>query len=187
MPAAEQKTNKKSSSPIANRRVGLVDKESGEVIEDGSLIYVPPKVRIKGFFMGMQLGFESMAKAKLKSEALKVMLLMLGRMDYENEVRLTQKQISEILSMKKQNVSRAMRALREAGVIDAQDENRIVRFFPDFVWRGKVQKLNATKKEIAKRKHEEEVAEHHRKADESVNQLLQRAKASPSQREDAGL
>lgn len=187
MQETQQKKRTTTNSKLANSRVGLVDRESGEVIEDGSLIYVPRKVRIKEFFMGMQWGFEELARAKLNGEALNVMLLMLGRMDYENEVRLTQKEIGEILSMSKQNVSRAMKALREAKVIDAPDANRIVRFQPGIVWRGKVQKMKAAEAKLAKQRHEEEAAEHHRKADEELAQLLQRAKSSASQREAGGL
>lgn len=187
MQETQPKNRTSSKNPPPSSRVGLVDTETWEVIEGGNLIYVPRKVRVQGFFMGMQSGFEELAMAKLNGEALNVMLLMLGRMDYENEVRLTQKQIGEILSMRKQNVSRAMRALREAGLIDAQDENRIVRFQPEIVWKGKVQKMNAAKAKLAKQRHEEDAAEHHRKADEEINQLLQRANASASQREAGGL
>lgn len=160
MQAPAQKTRRKSSSPIANARVGLVDKESGEVIEEGSLIYVPRKARIKGFFMGMQIGFEDLAKAKLNGEAMSVMMLLISRMDYENEIRITQTQIGEILSMKKQNVSRAMKALREVGAIDDPDANKIVRLSPDIGWKGKVQNKEKREKELARRRRDgEEVQE----------------------------
>lgn len=157
MQAPEQKTSKKTSNPIANARVGLVDKESGEVIEEGSLIYVPRRARIKGFFMGMQLGFEDLAKANLSGEALRVMMLLLSRVDYENEIRITQKQIGEVLAMKQQNVSRAMKALREAGAIDDPDANRIVRLSPDIGWKGKVQNKEKRERELARKRREEDV------------------------------
>ena len=60
----EPSKQKRKSAP-ANGRVGILDIETGEVIDDGSLIYVPKKVRIKGFFMGMQDGFEYLAKETL--------------------------------------------------------------------------------------------------------------------------
>lgn len=71
--AAQQPTKPKSKKPIANARVGILDKETGEVIDEGDLIYVPKKIRIKGFFMGMQLGFEHITRFKLNGEALNVL------------------------------------------------------------------------------------------------------------------
>lgn len=64
----------KKKSKIASSRVGIVDKETGEVLDEGSLILVPKKMRIKGFFMAMQDGFEFLAKQKLNGESLNVML-----------------------------------------------------------------------------------------------------------------
>ena len=137
----EQQTGRvKSKKAIANGRVGIVDKQTGEVIDEGSLIYVPQKVRIKGFFMGMQDGFEYLAKSNLKSEALNVLLLLISRMDYENIIRVSQKEIGDVLGMKKQNVSRAMKTLRDAGVIDP-GEFHAVRLSPDIGWKGKVSNM----------------------------------------------
>ena len=45
---ASQKKNQRASTVS---RVGIVDMQSGEVIDGGRAIYVPPKLRIKGFFM----------------------------------------------------------------------------------------------------------------------------------------
>jgi len=147
---AEQRTGKmKSKKAIANARVGLFDKETGDVIDEGSLIYVPQKVRIKGFFMGMQDGFEYLAKSKLKSEALNVLLLLISRMDYENIIRVSQKEIGDVLGMKKQNVSRAMKTLRVAGVIDP-GEFHAVHLSPDIGWKGKVTNMRKQQAKLTK-------------------------------------
>jgi hypothetical protein len=147
---AEQQTEKtKSKKPIANARVGIIDKETGEVIDEGSLIYVPQKVRIGRFFMGMQDGFEYLAKSNLKSEALNVLLLMISRMDYENIIRVSQKEIGDVLGMKKQNVSRAMKTLRVAGVIDP-GEFHAVHLSPDIGWRGKVTNMRKQQAKLSK-------------------------------------
>jgi hypothetical protein len=151
MKAESQRASKRKTSPIVNGRVGLLDNESGEVIDGGNLIYVPRKVRIKGFFMGMQDGFEYLAKAKLKGEAMSVLMLLMSRMDYGNEIRLTQKEIGETLSMKKQNVSRAMKALREVGVLDP-DEPHLVHLNASIGWKGKVQNMRKREKELARKK-----------------------------------
>lgn len=149
MQANQNNTRIKSKSAIANSRVGIVDKETGEVIDEGSLIYVPRKVRITGFFMAMQDGLEYVAKSKLKGEALSVLMLLMSRMTYENEIRISQTEVGEVLSMKRQNVSRAIKALREAGVLDAT-ENRSLFLSPDIGWKGKVQNLRKRQAEQLK-------------------------------------
>ena len=149
MQANQNNTCTKSKSAIANGRVGIVDKETGEVIDEGSLIYVPKKVRITGFFMAMQDGLEYVAKSKLKGEALSVLMLLLSRMTYENEIRISQTEVGDILSMKRQNVSRAIKALREAGVLD-ETENRSIFLSPDIGWKGKVQNLRKRQAEQLK-------------------------------------
>ncbi len=137
----EQKSeSRKSKAAVANARVGLVDKETGEVIDEGSLIYVPKKVRIKGFFMGMQDGFESLAKRKIGAEALNVLMLLIGRMDYQNVTRMTHKEIGEALTMKRQNVSRALKALHEEGVIEP-GEHCALHLHSDYGWKGSIQNL----------------------------------------------
>lgn len=137
----EQKSeNHKTKAAVANSRVGLVDKETGEVIDEGSLIYVPKRVRIKGFFMGMQEGFESLAKRKIGAEALNVLMLLIGRMDFENVTRMTHKEIGEALTMKRQNVSRALKALHEAGVVEP-GEHCALRLHADYGWKGSVQNM----------------------------------------------
>ena len=106
MQAEQQSENRKGKGAVANARVGLIDKETGEVIDEGSLIYVQKRVRIKGFFMGMQEGFESLAKRRIGAEALNVLMFLIGRMGYENITRMTHKEIAEPLAMKRQNVNR---------------------------------------------------------------------------------
>ncbi len=140
MQTEQQSENRTGKGAMANARVGLIDKETGEVIDEGSLIYVQKRVRIKGFFMGMQEGFESLAKRKIGAEALNVLMLLIGRMGYENVTRLTHKEIGEALTMKRQNVSRALKALHEAGVIEP-GEHCALHLHSDYGWKGSVQNL----------------------------------------------
>ena len=133
--------HKKSKTAMASSRVGVVDKQSGEVLDDGTLIYVPPKLRIRGFFMADQKGFEKLAKSDLNGEAFKVLMLIMGRMDFENVVTISQKEIGNALAMKKQNVSRAMHSLRAAGVFEAE-ASHIVHMATELGWKGKVKNLH---------------------------------------------
>ena len=56
-----QTTREKTNDARAVSRVGLIDTETGEVLDGGKMIYVAPKLRIKGFFMADQKGFEELA------------------------------------------------------------------------------------------------------------------------------
>ena len=136
-----QTTRKKTEDTRAVSRVGLIDTETGEVLDGGKMIYVPPKLRIKGFFMADQKGFEELAKSDLTGEAFKVLMLMMGRMDYENVITLSQKEIGEALTMKKQNVSRAIKSLRSAGVFEAESDH-VIHLATELGWKGKVQNLH---------------------------------------------
>ncbi len=140
----------KKKSAIGTARVGIIDKQTGEVIDEGSLIYVATKVRIRGFFMAMQDGFEYVARMKLKSEELNVLLLLMSRMGYENEIRLTQKEIGDVLTMKRQNVSRALKVLKERGVI-APTHYKTFSLSPDIGWKGKVANMRKCQAQLTRK------------------------------------
>ena len=134
-------TRKKTKAASAVSRVGIIDTETGEVLDDGKLIHVPRKLRIKGFFMADQKGFEELAKSDLTTEGYRVLMLMMSRMDYENAITISQKEIAETLTMKRQNVSRAMKSLRAAGVFETE-VNHVVYLATELGWKGKVQNLH---------------------------------------------
>ncbi|MNW61073.1 MarR family protein [compost metagenome] len=67
--------------------------------------------------MAMQEGFIHIAKLGLTGEQTNVLFLIFGKLDFENWLRLSQKEIAEELGMQKQNVNRAMKVLVEKGII----------------------------------------------------------------------
>lgn len=140
MQTEQHSENRTGKGAMANARVGLIDKETGEVIDEGSLIYVQKRVRIKGFFMEMQEGFESLAKRRIGAEALNVLMLLIGRMGYENVTRMTHREIGEVLAMKRQNVTRALKTLQKAGVIEPS-EHHALHLHTDYGWKGSVQNM----------------------------------------------
>ncbi|MES2283395.1 MAG: hypothetical protein V4542_18420 [Pseudomonadota bacterium] len=133
-----QSKAKKSTSGTS--QVRMIDTNTGEMLDDGVTIHIPRKLRIKGFFMANQQGFEELAKSKLKGESFRVLLLMISRMDYENAISIRPTEIAEILKMHKQNVSRALKSLRTAGVFERESEH-VVHLATEFGWKGKVQNL----------------------------------------------
>lgn len=64
--------------------------------------------------------FEHVTKAKLSGEQLRVLCCLLSR-EADCAISLRQNEVAEILGMAEQNVSRAIKALKEAGVLRKQD------------------------------------------------------------------
>ncbi len=129
---------------IRKRKLGLVDLETGEVLP-GVPCYFPAKVRVQGWFMGWQVGFERLASdPELTLEAHRVMNMLLANLDFDNYIQITQKEISEALGMKKQNVSRAMKLLVDKGIIiKGPRSGRIAtyRLNEFYGWKGKVKNM----------------------------------------------
>lgn len=96
--------------------------ENGEILaETGQktygLVELKPKYRSGGFFVAMQEGFVYLAQLGLPQEQMRVLMYLFGNLDFENYIRVSQAEISEKLGMKKPNVSKAIKALVERGII----------------------------------------------------------------------
>lgn len=104
-----------------------------------------------GFFMGFQKAFIELAKKKLPSGAKNVLLLILGKIEYENELKMSQAEIAKFLGMRKQNVSRAITQLVKAGVLQPQDPKRHtrIRLNNKYAWRGTLKNLRARQQSLA--------------------------------------
>ncbi len=134
-------------------RLGIVDTETGEMLDNGRMIYAPPKMRIEGFFMANQTGFAELAKKDLNGEAFKLLMLLMSRMDFENAVWITRKEICEVMNMQRQNVSRAMKSLRAAGVFE-EETAFVLHLAIDLGWKGKVRNLHKRNSELFKQSNE---------------------------------
>jgi len=123
------------------RRIGLLDRDSGEVIDEGNLVYVPRKIRMKeGWFMAMQDGLEMLAREPVRGESMRVLLYLMSQMDYENFMRPTVGEIAEALGMKRQNASRAIKELRQRCIV-IDGPHASMRLESSYGWRGKVKTL----------------------------------------------
>ena len=80
-------------------------------------------------------------------------MLMMGRMDYENAITLSQREIGEALTMKKQNVSRAIKLLRQEGLFEAETDH-VIHLAPELGWKGKVQNLRTRQAALFKESRE---------------------------------
>lgn len=130
-----------------NRRVGSVDLETGEVL-DGVFIHFNPKRNPygNGWVMNSQEALTELAKDKdLKGETFRVLLYLLGRLDFENWLLVQGSEICEALDMKRQNVSKSIVLLEEKGIL-IRNEKKIGRSYafrlnPYYGWKGKVKNL----------------------------------------------
>jgi DNA-binding IclR family transcriptional regulator len=124
------------------RNVGSVDLETGEVLP-GTFVYVEGRAKIKeAWFMGFHEGFRALAREKrLQGQPLRVLLALMGRLDFENWMLVSQKEIAEDLGLSASRISEAMRVLTDLGIIEkgpAQGTAKSYRLTPGYGWRGSV-------------------------------------------------
>ena len=67
--------------------------------------------------MGFKSGFEGLASMDLTGEQYKVLMYLFSRLDFDNFLKVPQKEISEKLNLHKSNVSKAIKKLAELDVI----------------------------------------------------------------------
>lgn len=119
-----------------------VDSDTGEKI-DGITVLVPKKRNpySKGWIMSSQEALQELAKDReLTGETLRVFLLLCGTLDFENWIQISQTEIAKELTLKKPNVSRAMKMLETKGIVlkvKMQGAGQAYRLNPDYGWKGK--------------------------------------------------
>ena len=115
--------------------------DQGEVI-GGFVAVIRPKQKsaFQRHFTMNQDALRILAK-ELTGEQFKVLMLMLADLDYENFIQIAQADIAETLGMQKTNVSRAVRALLDVGVIfegPKVGRSKTYRLNEQFGWKGTV-------------------------------------------------
>ncbi len=101
----------------------MVDEKSGEVLDfagrEGMFVYVQarPKWR-EGWFMAIQEAFIALAKDKaLSGRPMRVLTYMMGKLNWENYIAVTQAEIADELGLHKQDVNGAISLLVERGIL----------------------------------------------------------------------
>ena len=102
-----------------SRRLGTIDLDTGEILEEGMQVWVKGKVRWhEDWMMVMQEALETLAKDRsFTLEMWRVWSFMVGKLGFENWIILPQVEIAEALGMDKGNVSRSIRKLIDKKVI----------------------------------------------------------------------
>jgi len=118
-----------------------VNPETGEV-KEGIPFFLPTRVKEYGWVKMYQEQLAEVATDKeLDGTTLRVLMICLANMQYENYVTLTQAEIAEILKIKQQNVSRAVKKLVDKGILikDAQrGRYALYRVCSGYSWKGSV-------------------------------------------------
>jgi hypothetical protein len=133
------------------RTVRQIDVETGELLEAGTLVFMPQRPKIaEGWLMTFQDAFVKLAADRtIKGEQLRVLLYLMGRLDYENWIHVPQVEICEKLGMKPANVSRTIAALTSKRLLTKGPKlGRIgtLRLSLNLGWKGRVRSLQAEQK-----------------------------------------
>ncbi|EOQ00793.1 helix-turn-helix domain-containing protein [Bacillus cereus] len=131
--------------------VEVPNEETGEIQQ---YLLTPAKKRkvYKGdWVMMFQEGLTHVAKLNLKGETLRVYMILLAKLDYENWLRVRQQDIADELNIKKQAVSRAIKELFEHGILVKGPKvgaSNTYRLDPSFAFRGRDKNLEQVRKEV---------------------------------------
>jgi predicted transcriptional regulator len=126
---------------VAQKRIGSVDLDTGEILEY-SLVAVQKRIPIgfAGGWMAMALeALDMLASSDLRGDDLRVLLALLGRLDFENLIQIEQTAIAKRLGMKRQNVGRSIKRLIATGCLlegPKIGRSRTYRLNPAYGWRG---------------------------------------------------
>ena len=121
----------------------IIDTETGELIP--AIVWIRRPWKGEHFFMGFHEGFTAIAKDKeISLEAKNILYYLLGKLDFENFILISQVEIAQQLGMHKSNVSRAMKSLVNRQVILEGPKNNRTKTFRlnhNFGWKGKLSNL----------------------------------------------
>lgn len=116
--------------------------DAGEIIEGATLAVFYPKRRnaFKGWIaMAQDDALDQLATAGLGAVTLRVLLLVLNRVDYDNLMSINQTELAEKLRKDRSAVSRAIAELVKIGVIlkgPTVSGRPTYRLNPGFGWKG---------------------------------------------------
>lgn len=114
-------------------------------LNEGFYVYVPRKQKIQdSFIMMFQNKLQELAAENvLTVEGWRVLVMVLGKVDFENFIRVKQVQIAEELGMKPPNVNKAFKRLIELGILEKinQDNFNGYRLSYEIGWKGKASNL----------------------------------------------
>lgn len=126
------------------QNLAMIDLNTGEILP-GVPVYRPAKTKLRGWFMVWEQGLKRLAQDEdLTGETLRVLMYCLSELDYENYLKVTQKDIVEALEMKRQNVSRAIKMLVDKQILiqgPKSGRSNTYRLNEFYGWKGKLKNM----------------------------------------------
>ncbi len=123
------------------KKVISVDAETGEIL-DYTVVVVPRRAPIgfrEGWIVMAQTALELLATSDLRGDDLRVLLLLMARLDFENLTNVPQADLANKLGMHKQSVNRSIKRLVALGCLlegPKIGRNRTYRLNPNYGWKG---------------------------------------------------
>lgn len=129
---------------MGTRKVVQVNCTTGEVME-GINVFIPLRQKLKEDFMLTNLkGMKSLSMDNdLKISDWRVLAFLIGCLEYENWLCISQQNIADELKMHRPNVARSLKKLVEKGIIvKGKKFNRTIcyRLNAHYGWRGRINK-----------------------------------------------
>lgn len=133
------------------RNVDIVNPSTGEVMK-GCAVWFPDRPKLsERWFMAFQEAFEEIAKDKeITIEPRRVLDYLFSKLDFENYIQISQKDIAEALGMQKGNVSRAIKLLTEKRIVlegPKVGRSKYFRLNQNYGWKGKVETLQKSRRD----------------------------------------
>ena len=113
----ENQENVIQLSKRSRKYIAWTDEETGEITGFSHPVMRSKSDLGKGWVAMYQQAMEWLAEQKLPQEQYRVLLHLMARLDFENYLRVTQKEIAEKLDMHQPSVAKAIKGLLEKDII----------------------------------------------------------------------
>lgn len=118
---------------------GLLDRDSGEIIELGLNDKPIELKREPAWFKGIKKGFNTLSCMKLSSTEMNVLLQVMSRLKYGNLIVINQTDLAEKLGCNRVSVNRAIKSLEKHVILTKQGSGSSCneyRLNPAYCWCG---------------------------------------------------
>lgn len=121
------------------RRIANVDVETGEVM-DGLVAFIAPKRQnaFNGWIAMAQTALLQLASSDLRGTDLKVLLICLAKMNWDNGIPINQSQMAIEIGIAASHFNRSLKRLMDFGIISRRVDKgvKVYRLNPHFGWKG---------------------------------------------------
>lgn len=128
---------------MPDKRIDVMDSETGEIEADGLLVWTPRKTRTifskEGYYTMSQHAAEWLAEQNLSGETHRVFWKLLAYLDMENWINVNQSSMAESMGLRKQNFGRSLKLLIEKQIIlegPKVGRQKTYRLNPHIGWKG---------------------------------------------------